>query len=83
MTDYIRTQIFLEKEQLGELRAIATSLGISLSELVRNLLDAQLHQHTDAQMQQAAGQLYADYANGEALTTMTSLDGEDFLNASG
>lgn len=81
MTDYIRTQILLEKKQRQLLDEFAEKAGISFSELVRDFLDSQLRICTYEEMRRAAEQLYTDYANDESLTEMTTLDGEDFLNA--
>jgi len=81
MTDYVRTQVLLEKKQRQQLDEIAEKSGISFSELVRNFLDSQLRIRTYEAMRQAAQQLLDDYTNNEQLTEMTALDGEDFLNA--
>jgi AraC-like DNA-binding protein len=81
MTDYIRTQVLLEKKQRIQLDEIAQHAGISFSELVRDFLDAQMRIHTYENMRRAADQLRDDYANDGSLTDMTVLDGEDFLNA--
>jgi hypothetical protein len=81
MSDFVRTQILLEKRQRVELDKIATDLGVSFSELVREFLDAQLRLRTRVEMRQAAERLYADYASDEHLTDMTRLDGEDFFHA--
>lgn len=81
MTDYIRTQILLEKKQREQLDEIAEHSGVSFSELVRNFLNAQLRIRKYAELQRAAEQLYADYTQNSDLTDMTALDGEDFINA--
>ena len=81
MSDLIRTQVLLEKKQRIELDEIATKEGKSFSELVRIFLDAQLRQRRYDEMSLAAEQLAADYQAGGELTDLTSLDGEDFLNA--
>ncbi len=83
MTEYIRTQILLEKKQRKELDAIAGNAGISFSELVREYLDSQLRIHKYDEMRLAAEQLYSDYTLDKNLTEMTALDGEDFINAEG
>ncbi len=80
MSDYIRTQVLLEKKQRVQLNKIAEEMGISFSELVRDFLVAQLRQHTYEEMRLAAEQLLNDYTNDEALTEMTALDGEEFIN---
>jgi hypothetical protein len=81
MTDYIRTQVLLEKKQRKQLDEIAEKAGVSFSELVRDFLDTQLRIRTYEEMRRAAEQLSADYATGEPLTDMIALDGEDFINA--
>jgi hypothetical protein len=81
MTDYVRTQILLERKQRQQLDEIAEELGVSLSELVRNFLNAQLRQRTYEAMEQAAKLLYPDYERDEDLTAMTALDSEDVFNA--
>ncbi len=80
MSDLIRTQILLEKEQRQELDLIAAKEGRSISELIRILLAAQLRQRKYEEMRYAAHELAADYQAGGELTELTSLDGEDFLN---
>jgi hypothetical protein len=81
MSDFVRTQVLLEKSQRVQLDKIAEDMGISFSELVREFLDAQLRLRTYEEMRRAAEQLYDDYANDENLTDMATLDGEDFVNA--
>jgi len=81
MTDYVRTQVLLEKRQRNQLDEIAQNAGISFSELVREFLDAQMRIRTYENMRQAAEQLREDYAIGGSLTEMSALDGEDFMNA--
>jgi hypothetical protein len=80
MTDYVRTQVLLEKKQRIELDKIAGDMGIPFSELVRDFLNAQIRLRTYAEMRHAAEQLYNDYANDKELTAMTALDGEEFSN---
>ncbi len=81
MTDYIRTQVLLEKKQRKQLDEIAQNAGISFSELVRDFLDAQMRIRTYEDMQRAADQLLDDYTRDGTLTEMSALDGEDFINA--
>ncbi len=81
MPDFVRTQVLPEKRQRVQLDKIAEDMEISFSELVREFLDAQLRLRTYEEMRRAAEQLYEDYANDENLTDLTTLDGEDFLNA--
>jgi Arc/MetJ-type ribon-helix-helix transcriptional regulator len=81
MSDLVRTQILLKKNQRLELDEIAEKEGKSFSEVVRNLIDAQLRQRKYEEMRLAAEQLAADYGQGGELSELTALDGEDFLNA--
>ena len=81
MTDYIRTQVLLEKKQRKQLDEIAEKAGVSFSELVREFLDSQLRIRTYQEMRVAAEALCGDYANDPQLTDMTALDGEDWINA--
>ena len=80
MTDYIRTQILLEKKQRLQLDEIAEKEGISFSEVVRNFLNSQLQVHAYREMQRAAELLRDDYTNDSHLTDMTALDSEEFIN---
>jgi hypothetical protein len=81
MDDLVRTQVLLEKKQRSELQRIASKEGVSFSELVRTLLDIQLQNHKYQEMELAAKNLLEDYQEGNGLTDLTALDGEDFLNA--
>lgn len=81
MSDLVRTQILLDKNQRLELDEIATKEGKSFSEVVRNLIEAQLRQRKYEEMRVVAAQLAADYAEGGKLSDLTAMDGEDFLNA--
>jgi hypothetical protein len=81
MSELVRAQVLLEKNQRDTLDKIATHEGKSFSEVVRNFLNAQLRQRGYDEMHLAAIQLLADYEVGGELTDLTALDGEDFLNA--
>jgi predicted DNA-binding ribbon-helix-helix protein len=80
MTNYIRTQILLEKKQHEQLDEIAQNAGVSFSELVREFLDTQMRIRVYEDMRSAAEQLKDDYAHDDSLTAMTALDGEDLIN---
>ncbi len=80
MSNYIRTQILLKKEQRDQLDEIARETGVSLSELVRDFLDSQIRHRTFEDMRRAAQKLRHEYVNDNSLTDMTALDGEDFIN---
>lgn len=80
MTDYLRTQILLEKKQREALNELAEKAGVSFSELVREMIDEQLRIRKYGEMRRAAEQLFNDYNNDGELTEFTALDSEDFLN---
>ena len=80
MSDLIRTQVLLGKKQRDELNEIARKDGKSFSELVRDILNADLRQRLYNDMQLAAEQLRDSYEAGGELTDLNSLDGEDFIN---
>jgi hypothetical protein len=69
----------LRDDQRDELNLIAQSEDSSLSEVVRQFVDAQLRQHRYDQMRDSAAILQSDYEKGGSLH-MTELDGEDFVN---
>jgi hypothetical protein len=81
MSDLVRTQVLLGKKQHDELTMIARKDGKSFSELVRDILNAELRQRLYKDMQSAAEQLRESYAPGGELTDMNSLDSEDFIDA--
>ncbi len=78
--DYVRKQIILEKDQTIVISDIAKKDGLSFSELVRNLLNAQLRARTYEKMELAAEALLEDYEKNDALTDMTLLDGEEIID---
>ncbi len=80
MSDLVRTQILLDKKQRELLDEIAKNEGLSFSELVRTYLDLQIRQRKYEEMHLAAEQLRADYETGGALSDMTALDREDFID---
>ena len=80
MTDLVRTQILLSHSQRQYLAEIARKEGRSLSDVVREALDAQFRQHQYREMEIAAGQLLELYETDPDLTEMTALDGEDFAD---
>jgi Arc/MetJ-type ribon-helix-helix transcriptional regulator len=80
MTDLVRTQVHLSKKQRDVLIEIARKDGKSFSELVRDLLNAELRQRLYNDMRLAAEQLRDSYAANSELVDMNSLDSEDFIN---
>jgi predicted DNA-binding ribbon-helix-helix protein len=73
-----RTQIMLETEQKQILMKIADQEERSFSELVREMLDAQIEQRQKSKLTAAAQALLVDYTTDEELLAFTALDGEDF-----
>jgi predicted CopG family antitoxin len=76
--DMYRTQILLEPEQHKTLAEIARREKRSLSDVVREMLHAQLEERKKLDMELAAKTLLADYQSNPELTAFSSLDAEDF-----
>jgi hypothetical protein len=74
----IRTQILLEPEQHQTLTELAHLQNRSLSDLVREMLDAQITKQRQAALKKAAQALLEDYQNDPNLTAFQSLAGDDF-----
>jgi macrodomain Ter protein organizer (MatP/YcbG family) len=73
-----RTQISLEPEQHKALTEIARREKRSLSDVIRQMIDEQIHARQQRELEQAAQALLADYQADPELTAFTALDGEDF-----
>lgn len=76
-TRFDRTQILLEPDQRRKLARIATLEKRSLSDVVREMIDAQLAARKRREMEAAARALLSDYQADKDLTAFTALDGED------
>ena len=74
---YQRTQVLLEPCQHDQLDKIAKREHRSLSDVVREMLDAQLAERKRSEMASAARALLADYERDRELTAFIALDGED------
>ena len=74
-----RTQILLEKSQHETLSQIAQEESRSLSEIVREMIDRELHYRQRRQMMLAARELQADYKTDPDLTEFSAIDVDDFL----
>jgi hypothetical protein len=72
-----RTQILLEPSQRRQLAEIAHRENRSLSEIVREMVDAQLSVRKRQAMAAAAQALLSDYQTDPELTVFTVLDGEE------
>ena len=73
-----RTQILLEPEQHKALVEIAHQEKRSLSDVVRQMLQAQLDALKQMKLEQAARVLLSDYEGDADLTEFAALDQEDF-----
>lgn len=71
-----RTQILLEPSQRRHLAEIAQLENRSLSEIVREMIDAQLAARRREEMAAAAQVLLSDYQTDSELTAFTVLDSE-------
>jgi len=74
---YHRTQVLLDREQHQALEEIARKERRSLSDVVREMLDAQLAERRRRDMSIAAQALLADYASDKELTAFTAPNAED------
>jgi hypothetical protein len=72
-----RTQILLEPSQRRQLADIARRENRSLSEIVREMIDAQLAARRREEMAAAAQALLSDYQTDPELTAFTVLDSEE------
>jgi predicted CopG family antitoxin len=70
-----RTQILLEPDQRRKLTRIANLEKRSLSDVVREMIDAQLAARKRQEMAVAAQALLSDYQTDKLLTAFTALDG--------
>jgi predicted CopG family antitoxin len=75
-TRFDRTQIHLEPAQRRKLTRIANLEKRSLSDVVREMIDAQLAARKRQEMAVAQA-LLPDYQTDKELTAFTALDGED------
>ena len=73
-----RTQILLEPEQYAALSEIAQLEDRSLSDLLRETVDALIQERKIRQIEKAALALLADYQTEKDLTAFSSLDSQEF-----
>jgi hypothetical protein len=76
MSDLVRTQILLNREQHQYLVALAAEQDKSLSEVVREFLNSQIRRQKYYEMQKAAKNLKAEYDSSVEISEMTALDRE-------
>ena len=74
----IRTQIILKEGQRRALEKLAQEQERSVSEVVRELLDAQLRIENERRLRDAARSLRDDYLNNSELTVYSAIEGDLF-----
>jgi len=72
----IRTQIILREGQRRALEKLAQEQERSVSEIVRELLDAQLRVENERRLRDAARSLRDDYLNDIELTAYSAIEGD-------
>ena len=72
----IRTQIILKEGQRRALEKLAQEQERSVSEVVRELLDAQLRVENERRLRDAARSLRDDYLNDPELTVYSAIEGD-------
>ena len=77
----IRTQIILKEGQRRALEKLAQEQERSVSEVVRELLDAQLRVENERRLRDAARSLRDDYLNDPELTVYSAIEGDLFHEA--
>lgn len=78
-TQKIRIQLLLDESQKDFLEWTANNEGISLSALIRRIVDQYQREVTNAQLARAAEDLYPEYLSDDELTAIRALDQEDLL----
>lgn len=73
-----RVQIILTEPQKIFLDAAAAKQGVSVSALIRNMVDSYKSGLLEQALAESARSLYSIYEKNEDLTAFTTLDGEDF-----
>jgi len=73
-----RIQVLVPTSQHEYLKAASDDQGISISELMRRILDDHMRRKMDARLAAAAEELKSLYQSDEELTAFTALDGESF-----
>jgi hypothetical protein len=74
----VRTQIILKEGQKRELEKLAHEQARSVSEVVREMIDAQLRLDRDRQLKDAAEKLRDDYLSDPELTAFSAIEGGAF-----
>jgi len=74
----VRKQIILKEGQKRALEKLAHDQARSFSEVVREMLDAQLRLERENQLKDAAERLRDDYLNDPELTAFSAIEGDSF-----
>ena len=74
----VRTQIILKEVQRHALERLAREQSRSVSEIVRNMIDAQLRAEHERRLRTAAENLRDDYVNDPELTAFSAIEGDPF-----
>ena len=74
-----RVQIISTEPQKQFLDEAAAQQGVSVSALIRGIVDTYKNGLLEQALAESARSLYVSYENDKELTAFTSLDGEDFV----
>jgi hypothetical protein len=72
----VRKQIILKEGQKRALEKLAHEQARSVSEVVREMIDAQLRLDRESQLNDAAERLREDYLNDPELTAFSAIEGD-------
>ncbi|MEN8241298.1 MAG: ribbon-helix-helix protein, CopG family [Chloroflexota bacterium] len=75
----IRIQLILDQSQKEFLDWTAEDEGISVSALIRRIVDQYQRAVVNSQLAKAAEDLYPEYLSNDELTAFRSVDGEDIF----
>lgn len=76
-----RIQILLDPADRQALQQLATEAHTSMSNVVRDLLRERLKEQRRAKMRKAAEMMADEYSSDPELTALTSLEGDEVLDA--
>ena len=79
----VRLQIMVNESQKDFLDAASDKEGISISALIRDMIDQYRLKQKDQRLKNAVNELYSEYKTNKELTAFTSIDGEDFYETRG
>ena len=74
----VRTQIILKEAQRRAIERLAQEQARSVSEIVRGMIDAQLHVEKERQLAKAANSLRDDYLKDPELTVFSAIECDTF-----